>query len=355
MKLPFTKQAGRSSVFLVSLPKSGTDFTDNALAKMAGLRTPDVYSDASLMTTMRTGYYPEDRRLISAGNFDAQILRGSGLSRYVRGGYSVSVHMHASHYNIRTAQEAGFSRMTVLMREPRDATISMTYHIRKAGEDLRQLHTEFQFVPEDYHSWPHEKQLAFQVRVHLPRAINWIEGWWGAFTHDYPGLEFDFAYTDDLKQDAAGYLSRVMSYHNVVGDDSVRVPAAQDMAHFRSGEHAQWRHEFSDDDKAFSDALIGTRLHHAYRAAANKHRAWQLAQNAATALDAARASFRAYRAFPSDRASFDKLLAALQAAGNPVGQDDVAVCDEWTRDVSMDQLFQRPPAATLDQMDRDLA
>ena len=32
-----------------------------------------------------------------------------------------------------------------------------------------------QYLPLDYFRWPHEAQLAFQVRTFLPAAVNWIE------------------------------------------------------------------------------------------------------------------------------------------------------------------------------------
>lgn len=333
------------SVFLVSLPKSGTDFTNNALQRMAGLRVPEVYTDADLMGRMREGHYPEDPRLIGVGNFDAQIVSASGLRRYADGGYILSVHMHASHYNIRSAQEAGFRRMTVLMRDPRDATVSMTYHLSKAGPDLRRLHSEFQFVPPDYFGWSHAEQIAFQLRVFLPRAVNWIEGWLGAFADGDPALTLNLACTDDLKGDAAGFMAKLLRFHGLTDVDAAAVPDARAMAHFRSGEHGQWRHEFSEADQAFAEALIGPRLTRAFSSAAAGDRDRRMGLQALHAGDGAAAASRllaCLRRFPTEPEVLDELNRALALSGIPLPDPLKQAFEAWQADGSVDRLFQRP-------------
>ena len=44
------------SVFVVTLPKSGTDFTNNSLLRATGLKLPGVYLDAGLMAAIWLAY-----------------------------------------------------------------------------------------------------------------------------------------------------------------------------------------------------------------------------------------------------------------------------------------------------------
>jgi hypothetical protein len=82
--------------------------------------------------------------------------------------YVICSHAAATHHNICTLQDAGFRKATVLVRNPRDNTISWTYHIRAMGNSF------IQHLPKEYYDWPHARQLAFQVCTFLPAAVNWI-------------------------------------------------------------------------------------------------------------------------------------------------------------------------------------
>lgn len=270
---------------LATLPKSGTDFTVNNLMRMTDLAIPAVYTDAEFMETYRTGHYPLDDRLISFGSFDTQFLLPTGVARYAKGGFLVPTHMGASHHNLCTAREAGFQRITIMMREPRDATVSLTYHIRKAGAGLRNLHSEFQYLPPDYFDWSHEDQLAFQVRVFLPRAINWIEGWFDAVQTADPDFALQFVYFDELRSDSASMLSRLGAFHGLPGMVADETMAAQDTAHYRSGAHEQWRDEFPAEDQGLAEALIGRRIEDASERAVSNLVARAIRRTAGAARD----------------------------------------------------------------------
>jgi hypothetical protein len=71
----------------------------------------------------------------------------------------------ATYHNVCTLSEAGFKRITVLIRDPRDSTVSWTYHLRAPamGERMRNFNSLIQHLPNDYFARPHAEQLAFQV------------------------------------------------------------------------------------------------------------------------------------------------------------------------------------------------
>ena len=258
------------SVLLATLPKSGTDFTVNNFMNLTSLKIPEIYTRQDFLQAYRTGHYPLDPELISTGNFDTQYLLAVGINRYAKGGTLIPTHMGASYHNLYIAQKAGIKNITVMIREPRDATISLTYHIRKAGPELRNLHSEFQYLPCDYFDWGHEQQLAFQVRVFLPRAINWIEGWYDAIVSKQFDIELQFIYFDEMRQNSKAMLSKIIRFHGLpnLADDSEGLTASE-TSHFRSGTNEQWRDEFSALDQSLAIALLGDRLERASEKAAS--------------------------------------------------------------------------------------
>lgn len=337
------------SVFIATLPKSGTDFTVNSLLKTTGLKLPDVYTDASVMEQLRTGFAPRDPRLISTGNFDTQTLNVSALKLYLQNGHIIPTHMAASHHNLMSVIESGHRKISVIMRDPRDATVSLTYHIAKAGPDLRNLHTEFQFVPPDYHTWPHKAQIAFQVRVFLPRAISWIESWLWTQCDAYSDLDVQFLHFDDLRYDSIGFLKRVGAFHGVEFSDIDSLPSPDKSAHFRSGQHEQWRHEFSDEAQDYAEWLFEERLATAYRTAVR----WQLDRAQARApSDRIRDLATIVWTFPWVADAYSTLRTELERQGTPVPDDTNAAFESY---LASDPAIMVKPWETLDRLEQILS
>ncbi|MEM1049401.1 MAG: sulfotransferase domain-containing protein [Pseudomonadota bacterium] len=314
------------SVFIATLPKSGTDFTVNSLLKTTGLKLPEVYTDAGVMERLRTGYASPDPRLISTGNFDTQTLNVSALKLYLQNGHIVPTHMAASHHNLMSVLESGHRKISVIMRDPRDATVSLTYHIAKAGPDLRNLHSEFQFVPPDYHTWPHEKQVAYQARIFLPRAISWIESWLWTQCDAYEDLDVQFMHFDDLKHDSTGFLKRVGAFHGVEFSDLDALPPPDKSAHFRSGLHEQWRSEFSDEAQEQAEWLLQDRLATAYRTAVQ----WRIDRaETGPSSDRIRKLATLVWTFPWVADAYLALKTELERQGNPVPDDTNAAFESY--------------------------
>ena len=102
----------------------------------------------------------------------------------------------------------------MLVRDPRDATVSWTYHLR-AQPGMRHYNSVIQHLPRDYDDWTHAAQLAFQVRTFLPAAVNWIEGWVDAASaHD---LAVHIVTFDALRTDAARTIAAMLDFHGVAG------------------------------------------------------------------------------------------------------------------------------------------
>jgi hypothetical protein len=171
----------------------------------------------------------------------------------------------ATHHNVCTLHDAGFQRITVLVRDPRDSTVSWTYHLRTPamGERMRNFNSLIQHLPSDYFARPHAAQLAFQVRTFLPAAVNWIESWIEAARSpdkDRP-VEVQFVHFDDLRTDPNRMFEQVFAFHGVTDYDLSKIqPAKAGARHFRRGETGAWRDEFSAADTAFAGNLLNGRL-----------------------------------------------------------------------------------------------
>ena len=342
------KEQSRPSVFLTTLPKSGTDFTVNGLLKTSQMRLPEVYLDPKIMAQLRSGYGPKDPRLTSTGNFDTQTLDAQAVKSYADDGYIIPTHMAASHHNLMAILEAGIRKVTVIMRDPRDATVSLTYHIAKAGPELRNLHSEFQFVPHDYHEWAHDEQIEFQARIFLPRAVNWIESWLWAQCDAYDELDIQYLHFDDLRHDSVEFLKKVTDFHNLTEVDFDQLQSPEDSAHFRSGQHDQWRSEFSPETIEYANWLVGDRLQRAYSDAVQ----WRLSRirPATTTQNETTSLFELLslvEMFPWVENGFIALRDAIEVGGNAL---DHAITAELAAYYAKDPPIMRKPRKLLEKL-----
>jgi hypothetical protein len=175
---PELSRSPQRSLFLASLPKSGTEFVGGAIRDTTHLISPRHHWDDAFNRAYFSGYCNRDD-VVSTGVFVSERLLLETISRLTHG-YLHQSHCGATYHNLCVLRDAGFERATVLVRDPRDSTVSWTHHLRGMGPGMVNFNSLAQYLPLDYFRWPHEAQLAFQVRTFLPAAVNWIESWVGA-------------------------------------------------------------------------------------------------------------------------------------------------------------------------------
>jgi sulfotransferase family protein len=261
---PNPHRSPQNSIFIATLPKSGTEFIWGGIQDATSLRMPAHLADETFMRSYLSGYCNRDD-IYSTGVFTSERLILDELRKLNPNGVVHASHCMATHHNVCTLHDAGFQRITVLVRDPRDSTVSWTYHLRAPamGERMRNFNSLIQHLPTDYFSWPHGRQLAFQVRTFLPAAVNWIESWIEASrTPDKDhALEIQIVHFDDLRTDPRGMFESVFAFHGVADYDLAKIqPAKAGARHFRRGETGTWRDEFSATDIAFADNLLNGRL-----------------------------------------------------------------------------------------------
>jgi hypothetical protein len=255
--MSFSKgRTAQPSIFIATLPKSGTVFTRTAIVDAAGLEVPPI--DTATNSANLSGYCNAPNPY-SRGDFTSEHLNLPALRHLQPNGFVWVSHCPPTHHNLCTLRDAGFDKVTALVRDPRDATVSWTYHLRTMARSMMNYNSFIQHLPVDYFHWLHADQLAFQVRTFLPTAVNWIEGWAGASMQNL--VRVHFVLFDELRTQPQFVFQRIFEFHGVSEFDLAKVPAPEPgKRHFRKGESGAWRNEFSESDKAFANNLIGSRL-----------------------------------------------------------------------------------------------
>ena len=261
---PHPGRSPQNSIFIATLPKSGTEFIWGGIQDATDLTMPPHLADQEFMRAYLSGFCNR-ADIYSTGVFTSERLILEELRKLNPNGIVHASHCMATHHNVCTLNEAGFKRITVLARDPRDSTVSWTYHLRAPamGEPMRNFNSLIQHLPSDYFARSHAEQLAFQVRTFLPAAVNWIESWLDASLRrdDDHHVEVQFVHFDDLRTDPRRMFEQVFAFHGVTGYDLAKIqPAKAGARHFRRGETGTWRDEFSAADTAFADDLLNGRL-----------------------------------------------------------------------------------------------
>jgi hypothetical protein len=159
--------APQNSIFVATLPKSGTEFLRGGIHDATRLLDPQQLWDPELVQQFWTGYCNRPD-VGGTGLFVSERLNVSELSRLVPTGFLQASHCMANYHNLCTLRDAGFKRASALVRDPRDSTVSWTYHLRTLPPHLLNFSSLTQHLPAGYFEWPHQQQLWFQVRTFLP-------------------------------------------------------------------------------------------------------------------------------------------------------------------------------------------
>jgi sulfotransferase family protein len=306
-----------ANLFFVSLPKSGTIFTWQSLQDTTGLKIPN-FSQLEGWPDYTSGRDFSCPDLYSCGDFNTQLLRPENM-QYFLNGFVFGSHMQASYHNMRVLKEAGINRITVLLRDPRDALVSWVHHLRSLGPSSRNYHSKMYHIPRDYYCWPLEQQFAYQVRSFLPIAVNWIEGWLDYYASLDREIDVLFVYYDELKRQPARYIQRIAEFHDLGQVDVSRIPTVEPgKLHFRKGEHDQWLQELSEKDRRLVDDIMGDRLLQGFHVAATSQIGFVKAKQELSVGHPERAASAALDAiieFPNYRPAYMLLLDAASACG----------------------------------------
>lgn len=264
------RTSDKKSIFFVSLPKSGTVYTWNAVCDVTGLKIPEFHLLEG-WSDYNSGRDFSCPKLYACGDYNTQMLLPDNMQYYSEG-YFFGAHMQASYHNMKVLEESGIKRVVVLLRDPRDAFVSWVHHLRKLGPSARNYHSRIYHIPRDYYNWTLEKQFDYQVRAFLPNVINWVEGWLDYYASSDRKIDVLFVLYDELKRDPVNYVKKIVSYNELENADYSKVPVAEEgKLHYRKGEHGQWRVDFTEHNQRLADDLLQDRIALGYEKAALSH------------------------------------------------------------------------------------
>ena len=255
------------SVFFVTLPKSGTTNTWNVCSESMGVPIPERLKGPAVGRRMNTGRCNFEGGW-AVGDFVSQTINPENFSKQVGAAEIFGGHLPASSHNIQMLEESGLERLFLLIRDPRDATVSWAHHVRSYGPEHRKHISKFCHLPNGYYDWSDGEQLSFLVRTHLPQAVNWLESWLDYLASADRSIDILLLYFDQLKRMPMEYFQSISSFLRLPIDLSKVPQPKAGVMHYRKGSHRQWRDEFSEQDLQFSELLLGTRLEKAYARAA---------------------------------------------------------------------------------------
>lgn len=202
---------GKPSIFVVTLPKSGTVHIGHTLRQSLGY---------DFTSTLVTSTYPKN---VVWQTMAADFQRGAMVS--------VS-HMQPDEANLHVLKRVGIRKIVVHVRDPRAALLSW-FHFRAT------IHDSTVALPERAVelALPMEEQIDAYIDGFYTDTIAWLTGWL-AVDPD----EFDILWLrhEDMIVDEAAYFSAIFDFHGLQGTDLVPL-AREANVHFRTGDNSDWR------------------------------------------------------------------------------------------------------------------
>lgn len=216
---PDAAAAALPGVLVITLPKSGTVYTQAKLTRSFGLRL----------------------RQVCHGGFPVAALDPVALSVLARGGRLAMSHADASPANIAAIRASGL-RPVLHLRDPRPAMLSMLHHMRtyQADDNLRHFLARIGLAfPPGFHTAPFSAQLDSMIAHYLPASITWITDWLAAEATLGPCL-LTTRYETLAGQEGA-YLRAICAHVGLPSTDAFAEVARDGAAHFRQGDDSEWR------------------------------------------------------------------------------------------------------------------
>lgn len=231
---------------VISLPKSAT-----------------IYCQRSFELTLSLAHC----RITSGFDIDEEALH-----RFMEQPMAVaSDHTRATDRNLRLVAEAGIRRIAIMVRDPRDAMVSLWHHLER--EDMKSQPWLIDALAErgisrEYFRLPPERKLAEHIKHTFPHYQRWLAEWGQALDAPSP-FEFHLRRYEDFAQDPARSLRQM---HRFFGYDNepilpdlkgtpAQLSAGIDMStHFRRGIVGSHRDELPAHLRSRLNALADPRL-----------------------------------------------------------------------------------------------
>jgi hypothetical protein len=208
------------SIFVNTLPKSGSVFILGSLRKSTGMKFHKI----------AYGYYPWD------------LIDYKKIKVFGRGGKIALQHLDAHPLNLIYLEQYA-KRWVLHLRDPRGSLLSWVHHLdRLHREEMYDTLQLYPFVPKDYFQWKMPKKIDWQIENYLTQTIEWIRGW-GEY-HARSPRNMLVTTHNELSSDSETHIARILQFYNIAQPKVTLVEKNIDN-HFRKGEKAEWKGIFT--------------------------------------------------------------------------------------------------------------
>jgi hypothetical protein len=225
------------SIFIATLPKSGSIYLLNVLGLGLGYLSYNV----------GLGYFPRD------------LLDWSRLRTSSRGGAVTQSHVDASAANLQVLRLYQ-PRVQVHLRDPRQATLSMTHHLRRFWELYRDLGVMQAVEPAptaEFFARTLGEQIDWMIDHYLTGCVRWIGEWLDVADAGGRGLDVLLTTFEEMTRDEAGFIDRTLGFFGIAPGRFSRPAVEKSMAvHFRQGTADEWRGVFTAAQQDRATAMI---------------------------------------------------------------------------------------------------
>jgi len=189
----------------------------------------------------------------------------SWIANVVRLPALVGPHLPPTAENLSALSANGVKKITVVLRDPRQAILSRVHHIAKhdSNPDDSEWYSWFGEIPATFASWPLDRQIDFCLRTEYQAFVDWVAGWLEASSR----FDIQFLTYERISGSLVDAGRSVISFHGI--DTKLFHPELADLPksdelHFRLGQTDEWREVFTSRQKEFVNDRLSDDLRQAF-------------------------------------------------------------------------------------------
>lgn len=218
------------SIFLITLPKSGSMFIKNNLSKLLNLAQFHMHT----------------------GPFINSYLVEQKFPLFVKGGIICQAHVPASEFNLILLKTFEIDKFVVHVRDPRQALLSWTHNVEqifnRGDEGIYRLRLLYQDFPDEYFNYSFEEKISWQIENYLPLEVKWIEGWLRTSQEPYWKNKMLFTEFVDMSTKPSEVFKKILDFYdiNCEAEFDFHKPKKGEL-HYRKGQIDEWKTIFTDE------------------------------------------------------------------------------------------------------------
>lgn len=226
---------GKPSIFVITLPKSGTVYILNSLRQTLG------YDQTAVLVTP---------------TFPKNIVWRAMADDFMRGGMVSLSHMQPDAENLRILKEAGIRKCVVHVRDPRAALASWFHFRTDYGTQIGGVERISQVevaLPLSFREQAKPLQIDHYIETFYRPCLGWLEQWVDVAANDHD-LDVLLLTHDELARDEASYMKRIIGFYGL--DTPVSLAAKEPSTHYRRGDNVAWREDLTPAQVDLVNAML---------------------------------------------------------------------------------------------------